>query len=101
MDNTIIDKLANSLHDIWKEEKENQGFHVPKRCPNFEMNEEDENESLDLIHCNKCMANLIDYDELSDYHKSQYKNKAQKYLEVFEKYGLKIFEKKQVPGGSV
>ena len=87
MDNKIIEKLAQCLHSIWKEEKESEGYHQPGVCPNFEKAEDEEERVIneDLIHCNKCLTSLVEFKLLSDYQKNSYRNTAEKLYEELKK----------------
>ena len=92
MDNNIIDKLASIFHSIWKDEKEDEGYHLPDLCPNFEDIEDEEGIHInkDLIHCNKCLSNLVEYESLSEYQKEIYKTKAEKLYKNLKIKGLEI-----------
>lgn len=85
----IIKKIALILHKIWKQEKETEGFHFPRLCPTYESKENDDEES-DLIHCNKCLSNLCDYNDLPEYKKNEYLKKAENLIKLYEENGLKI-----------
>ncbi len=92
MNNTIIDKLAKTLYDAWKEEKQAQGYHSPLKCPNYERIEEDKELSpnSDLIHCSKCLSGLTEYKNLDDYQKNKYKNNAIKLNELLIENKMKL-----------
>jgi hypothetical protein len=90
MDENILNGLAMTLHDIWKEEKKEEGYHLPSLCPNYEKIEENEEANIndDLIHCNKCLSSLIDYDSLNDFQKKRYLDKAENFIKKLESNGL-------------
>jgi hypothetical protein len=59
----LIEKIAESVHTSWWNEKEEQGFHSPKNCPNaidsyehgsFDKFKEDLEKSL-----NKCCEEYL------------------------------------------
>ncbi len=85
----ITYKLAQVLHKNWKQEKEIEGYHIPRLCPVYESKEDDEEQS-DLIHCNKCLSNLCEYNNLPDFKKKEYLKKAENLIKMYEENGLII-----------
>jgi len=65
---------------------------LPSLCPNYESKKEDD-ENIDLIHCNKCLSSLINFEELLDFQKNEYFEKANNFYINLEKYGLKLSKK--------
>ena len=92
MDNQVILKLAEYLHNNFKSEKEKEGFHVPQKCPNFERQYEEDHETMDadFIHCNKCNINMCDFINLENFEKDKYIAGAQKMYDAFMKLGIKM-----------
>lgn len=88
MNDTIV-KLARYLHSTWRDEKEQNGYHLPQKCPQFEHSYDEEIDTMDddLIHCNKCNINMCDFDNLEEFVKKSYYEKAQKMHD-----GMKEFE---------
>lgn len=90
MYDSIILKTAKALHEVWKEEKLEDDYHLPRLCPTYEKKDENE-ESLiesDLIHCNKCLANLCEFEELNDFQKHSYLAKAEKIINYLKSSGV-------------
>lgn len=85
----IINKLAQVLHKNWKQEKEIEGYHIPRLCPAYESKEDDDEQS-DLIHCNKCLSNLCEYNNLPNFKKEEYLKKSEKLIKLYEENGLII-----------
>ncbi|HOJ63138.1 MAG TPA: hypothetical protein PLE45_01845 [Spirochaetota bacterium] len=87
----IIKKIAEYLFNKWKEEKIQEGYHLPKLCPVYEKKDENEQSIQDdIIHCNKCLIDLVSFEDLDNYLKEEYLNKAEDLYNDFSKIGLKI-----------
>lgn len=88
----VIEKLAGFLHSNWKDEMENEGYHLPEQCPNFEDDYDEEKETADkyLIHCRKCNVHMCSFDKLEEYQKHKFHDRAQTMFAEIEKFGLKI-----------
>ena len=90
--NPIIKKISEYLFNKWKNEKISEGYHIPELCPEYEKDSENEKviESADLIHCHKCLTNLVEFENLDDYVKEEYIKKAGELFDDFKKAGLLI-----------
>jgi hypothetical protein len=90
----IREKLAAYLHYEWKEKREEQGYHLPGKCPNFEKQRDEDIDTMDsdMIHCNKCDINMCDFSILEKTVKNDYLKKADNMLISVKIFGLKIIE---------
>jgi len=62
MDQTeYIEKLSESVHNAWMQEKLSQGFHAPKDCPHKTFQQLKFNRI-----CEKCHTDLYPYEELPE-----------------------------------
>lgn len=87
----VIEKrIAQILHDSWREKKLDMGFHLPEKCPSFEESYDDDGNLVDpkVIHCRKCLPDLVEYSKLTKFKQDEYKKEAQKLIDNFEKNGL-------------
>jgi len=92
MDEEIINAVSKTIYLIWKEEKEKEGYHLPVLCPNYERIEEGEEVNIndDLIHCNKCLAGLVEYDELNNFQKKRYIEKAEDFIRKLKNNNINL-----------
>jgi hypothetical protein len=97
MNEKIVEHLSKVLYHQWRDEKLSQGYHHPSKCPNFEEIEDQEETKIsnDVVHCNKCLATLIDYDSLSEYQKNLYREKAESFYLTLKMYDLDLVEIKR------
>ncbi len=94
MEDEIINKLARYLHKVWCDSKKQDGYHSPEKCPTIEIkNNEDELKDIDIIHCNKCVVNIKEFDKLDSINQKKYMDEAKKMLDELEKNGLTIVSK--------
>jgi len=91
----VVFKLGKFLFEKWKKEKLLEGYHLPDLCPKFEKNyeKEDDVKNADLIHCNKCLSDLDEFDKISKHLKDKYLNEANDIVNYLDNSGLTIMKK--------
>lgn len=90
MDNDLLAQLSSALHQVWLEEQQAAGYHLPSRCPEYKHEQDDDDEMADMVHCKRCNSLLVPFSELDSYSKSQLNKKATRLLDALNKLGLKI-----------
>ncbi len=69
-ENNLIEFLSEKVHNSWWEEKKNQGFHAPLKCPKAKsLPAENMDEYRDIVlkeHCEKCHPDMYEYKSLPE-----------------------------------
>ena len=91
----LIEKIAESVHTSWWNEKEEQGFHSPKNCPNAIDSYEQGSFDKFKKNCSKCHADMYPYNELPENVKQYDRVTVKAVLKSLEEEGFKLPSKKE------
>ena len=84
----LIEKIAESVHNAWWNEKKEQGFHSPKNCPyaidSYVQGSFDKFKKI----CEKCHTDMYSYNELPENVKQYDRVTAKAVLESLKEEGL-------------
>ena len=95
----LIEKIAESVHNAWWNEKEEQGFHSPKNCPNAIDSYEQGSFDKFKKNCSKCHTDMYPYNELPENVKQYDRVTAKAVLKSLEENDYSVIKDEDIPGG--
>ena len=93
----LIEKIADSIHNAWWNEKKEQGFHSPKKCP-YAIDSYVQG-SFDKFkkNCEKCHTDMYPYNELPENIKEYDRVTAKAVLKSLEENDYSVIKDEDIP----
>ena len=93
----LIEKIAESVHNSWWNEKKEQGFHSPKNCPYAIIPYVQGSFDKFKKNCEKCHTDMYPYNELPENIKEYDRVTAKAVLKSLEENDYSVIKDEDIP----
>jgi hypothetical protein len=99
----LIEKIAESVHNAWWNEKKEQGFHSPEDCPHAIESYQQGSFEKFKKNCNKCHTDMYPYEELPEHVKEYDRVTVRAVLVILDKNDYSVIkdEEEDIPDTGV